>query len=458
MSCQSCTPDIPNANPPDNAPGSAYFAPTTDSTGCTPCATITGSNPPDGAVGGGDYFENPPTPLFPSATVESDEQTAGADCGDPVTIPAGAIGVYVAVANPISLAAAKIQANAMALTLAESEVVIIGGTITDSFCGSASYSKTFCVPLAAAITISSGVLPDGLSVSRTGALSAAIYGFATVGGTFNFTITATPATGSPVNYTVTLNILNIVVPPVITGHSGDHISIQLIAAAPIGAVLTWSAAPGTLPTNLSLSSSGLLSGTLTVAIGAIPFTVTVSDSMSGLTCSRTLTAGSGNPFTGIIWARAPIAGYSAAGIKVNTNVTAPGNTGCGGVVDGSGKFSFDYCSGSPGGRLLCTSGGLIPNLIGGYACRIRITFGTDFNSTGSNFQISVNQTSGNAFSGCWSNPAGGPCVLVPNGTTITTPIFFIGNSGGVTIGLTYDVRDLRGDPSVHGEFMGPTGA
>src|SRR6266853_2161976 len=57
---------------------------------------------------------------------------------------------------------------------------------------------------------------------------------------------------------------------------GAYPSTALAATGGTGPY-TWAVTTGTLPTGLALSSSGMLSGTPTVA-GTFPFTVTVTDS------------------------------------------------------------------------------------------------------------------------------------------------------------------------------------
>jgi choice-of-anchor A domain-containing protein len=116
-------------------------------------------------------------------------------------------------------------------------------------------------------------LPAGLSISSTGTIS----GTPTVSGTFNYTVTITDSKGNK----GTLSCSITVAPPVTTGcvtlnaELGVAITpVQLTASGGSGGSYSFSATG--LPPGLTLSSSGLLSGTPT-ASGTFTYTVTVTD-------------------------------------------------------------------------------------------------------------------------------------------------------------------------------------
>ena len=132
-------------------------------------------------------------------------------------------------------------------------------------------------------------LPSGLSISSSGTIS----GTPTVTGTFNYTVTITDASG----HTGTLNCSVTVVPPV-TANCGCATATEGVAISPVtltgsgglGGPYTFTATG--LPAGLTLSSSGVLSGTPTVS-GTFNYTVTVTDSSghSGtVKCSITVNA------------------------------------------------------------------------------------------------------------------------------------------------------------------------
>ncbi|MFK0278489.1 putative Ig domain-containing protein [Ensifer sp. NPDC090286] len=129
--------------------------------------------------------------------------------------------------------------------------------------------------------VTAGTLPDGLSLSSTGAIS----GTPTVAayGTKNFTITATGSTAgsAAAAYSIAISAPAMTLTPaggaLTAATAGTAYSDTSIAAVNGLGTVSYSAAPGTLPPGLSLaSSSGAITGTPTVA-GAFNVTVTATD-------------------------------------------------------------------------------------------------------------------------------------------------------------------------------------
>ncbi len=129
--------------------------------------------------------------------------------------------------------------------------------------------------------VTAGTLPDGLSLSSTGAISgtptAAGYG------TKNFTITATGsiAGSASAGYSIAISAPPMTLTPaggaLTAATAGTAYSDTSIAAVNGLGTVSYAAAPGTLPPGLSLaSSSGAITGTPTVA-GAFNVTVTATD-------------------------------------------------------------------------------------------------------------------------------------------------------------------------------------
>ncbi len=156
-------------------------------------------------------------------------------------------------------------------------------------------------------SVSSGSLPSGLTLSNSGQLS----GLPTVSGTFNFTVKVTDASSGTA--TANLSITLAAAPPLAVTTSGSlpqgtlntvYPSTNLNASGGIQPYTWIVVTPGTgpLPPGLTLSSSGQITGTPTAA-GTYPFTVQVTDSISGtatanlsitvsaaaVTCDTTLT-------------------------------------------------------------------------------------------------------------------------------------------------------------------------
>jgi hypothetical protein len=125
-------------------------------------------------------------------------------------------------------------------------------------------------------SISSGALPVGLSLSMSGALS----GTPTTANTYTFTITATDGAGNTASqsYTLVIGAPPITISPATlpAGTVGTPYSQKLTATGGAGGY-AFALGAGALPGGLTLSSSGLLSGTPTAA-GAFNFEVSVTDS------------------------------------------------------------------------------------------------------------------------------------------------------------------------------------
>ncbi|MFN7973898.1 MAG: Ig domain-containing protein [Acidobacteriota bacterium] len=127
--------------------------------------------------------------------------------------------------------------------------------------------------------VTAGALPPGLALAAGGVLS----GTPTTAGTFNFTVTATDASGCTGNRAYTL-VVNPPGCPTITvlpaslpnGTVGQAYS-QTITASGGAAPYTFGVTAGAVPAGLALSAGGILSGTPS-AVGTSSFTVTATDS------------------------------------------------------------------------------------------------------------------------------------------------------------------------------------
>ena len=125
--------------------------------------------------------------------------------------------------------------------------------------------------------VTAGALPAGLTLASDGTLS----GTPTASGTFNFTVTATdqttPAATGSQSYTL------IIIPPTITlnplllpdGAVTATYNEPVTASGGVG-TYTYDVTAGGLPTGLTLSTGGVLSGTPT-ASGTFNFTITATD-------------------------------------------------------------------------------------------------------------------------------------------------------------------------------------
>lgn len=150
------------------------------------------------------------------------------------------------------------------------------GTVGTAYSGSLSATGG-TTPVT--FTLSSGILPPGLSLGSDGALT----GTPTTKGTFSFTVIAedseTPtALTSSHQFTMTINppLLNLAATYPAAGTVGTPYSRSFLATGGT-APITFALTGGTLPPGLSLGSNGTLTGTPT-ASGTFNFRVTATDS------------------------------------------------------------------------------------------------------------------------------------------------------------------------------------
>ena len=150
----------------------------------------------------------------------------------------------------------------------------------------AAYSQTFTAaggtgPRTFAVT--AGALPAGLALSGGGVLS----GTPTTSGTFNFTLVATDSSGAPgpfssapaaFSLTIAAPTVTITSPPAgpLTAGTATVAYSQTFTAAGGNGGHSFAVTAGALPPGLSLSSTGVLSGTPTVD-GAYAFSIVASD-------------------------------------------------------------------------------------------------------------------------------------------------------------------------------------
>ena len=124
-----------------------------------------------------------------------------------------------------------------------------------------------------------GTLPPGLSLQSNGFLG----GVPSAAGAYSFTLKVTDGNNATTSQVYSLSISNgvsITRTSLPNGTNGSNYSEQLQAVKGVPPY-NWSINSGSLPANLSLSGSGLISGTASVS-GAYNFTVQVTDSIGGV--------------------------------------------------------------------------------------------------------------------------------------------------------------------------------
>jgi hypothetical protein len=173
-------------------------------------------------------------------------------------------------------------------------------------------SKTFAT--------TAGTLPTGLTLSAAGVLS----GTPTAAGSYTFTVTATDTVGASDNhsYTVTINPAVMITTPNLPDGTLTVFYSQTISATGGTGSKTFATTAGTLPSGLTLSSAGVLSGTPT-ALGTYHFTVTATD---------TVGAGGSQAYSVTIYPKATklvlmAPASAAAGTPFNLTITAEDDGG-----------------------------------------------------------------------------------------------------------------------------------
>ncbi len=178
-----------------------------------------------------------------------------------------------------------IGSRAYSLTVAAPTITVSPASLPNATDG-VSYSQSVSAaggtaPYTYAVT--AGALPAGTSLSSSGVLS----GTPTAAGSFSFTITATdhstgsgPFTGSKA-YTLTVNAPTVTV-SLATFPGGTYNSAYSQSLSTSGGTspYSYSVTSGALPSGLTLSSAGVLSGTPTAA-GSFTFTAAATDSSTG---------------------------------------------------------------------------------------------------------------------------------------------------------------------------------
>ena len=222
---------------------------------------------------------------------------SGVLSGTPAT--AGSVTFAVRVTD----AASRTDTQALTLTVA-STLSIATVSVPDAVAG-ASYSQQFSATGGASPytwSVTTGTLPDGLSLSQAGLLT----GTPAATGSSSFTVgVADDGAGrASRGYTLTvlapLSITTTNLPPATSGTPYS----QPLAVAGGSPPYRWSVAAGTLPDGLTLSADGVLGGTPTIA-GDYDFTVQAMDGASRNAVQALAIAVSAGEPAQIVWLQQP---------------------------------------------------------------------------------------------------------------------------------------------------------
>ncbi len=219
-------------------------------------------------------------------------------------------------------------------------------------------------------TFSATGLPTGLTMSSSGTIS----GTPTVSGTFPYTVTVTDSKGNKGTFNCSVTVNG---PP--TASCVSISAVQGVAITPVtltgsggaGGPYTFSATG--LPTGLTMSSSGTISGTPTVS-GTFNYTVTVTDSKGNkgtVSCSVT------------VYSKPSCACVSITAYK-GVAITPTQLTGSGGA---GGPYTFS-ATGLPAGLSVSTSGVIsgTPTVSGTFTYTVTVT---DKNGNQSSYNCTI---------------------------------------------------------------------
>src|SRR5882672_10094853 len=293
-------------------------------------------------------------------------------------------------------------------------------------------------------SISAGALPTGLTLSGAGTISGTPAG---PNGTVNFTVKVTDSsTMTPMTATQALSIvINLPAPPNITtttlppGVAGTAYS-QMVAATGFG-TLTFTTSAGAVPSGLTLSSAGLISGTPDAPNVTSNFTVMVTDSSNpaqtatqalsiliNLPPPPTITSLSQN--AGAVGASITITGTNFGTAQGSSTVTFNGNTAAAASAWSATSITVLVPAGATTGNVVVTVFGVASNgspftivlpptitilsqISGAEGASVTIT-GTNFGTLQGTSTVTFNGTAAAAAS-AWS--ATSITVLVPVGAT-----------------------------------------
>jgi len=278
------------------------------------------------------------------------------------------------------------------------QVISVTNPSTTTGTVNTAFSQTFTAGNtigAVTFSLNSGTLPAGLSLSTGGVLS----GTPTQTGSFLITVKATDAnscSGIGATYTLTIGcqVISVTNPSTTTGTVNTAFSQAFTAGNTVGTVTFTTAS--TLPTGLSLSTGGVLSGTPTQS-GSFPIVVTATDSNG---CS-----GSGSTYTLVIACQTitvtnPVNNSGTVNVGFSEQFTASNTIG---------SVTFTTASALPAGITLSTGG-----LLAGTPTQA----GT--------FPIVVTATDAN---GCSGSGATYNLIIACQTITVTNPVNATGPAG-----------------------------
>jgi hypothetical protein len=431
----------------------------TDGNGCTgtgatytlviACQTITVSNPgtttgtvnaafsqtftQSGAIGGASFST---ASTLPAGLTLS---TAGVLSGTPTQTGSFPIVVTVTDGNGCTGSGATYTLVIGCQTITVTNPGTTTGTVNSPF--SQTFTQTGGFGTTTFSTVST--LPAGLTLASNGTLS----GTPTQVGSFPITVTATDSngcTGTGAAYTLVISCQTITVtnPALTSSPAGTPFSQSFTQTGAFGSATFTTAS--TLPTGLTLSTAGVLSGTPSGS-GTFPIVVTVTDANgctgTGATYNLTITCP-------VITVTNPATSTGTAGTAFSQTFTQSG---------GQGGVTFTLASGTLPAGLTLSSAGLLsgtPTQTGSFPITVTVTDGNGCTGTGSTYTLVIN---------CQTITVTNPATTTGTAGTAFSQSFtqtgaiggasFSLNSGSLPAGLTLSAGGLlSGTPTQTGSF------
>ena len=273
-------------------------------------------------------------PVNPHPVFFNQQQSCTFTCPDGLpfvwSIAAGTV-------NALTLADANAEAFSLACSEANAHFMCLS-SIPSSLCTGTVYNASITLtkgPLAAApfsYAIIGGALPPGLLTAQsTDSLTFLISGTPTQTGTFAFMVQVTDANGNFMQKSYTLNVLGITnINSLQNPTAGRAYNAQLSGAGGT-APFTFTLPGGSLPTGLTLSSSGAISGTPSVHYSdgfSVPIQITDAN---GNNCTQTWNGTVLEP-PGPDWTKLS---YSAYQLNQGTPANTVSGSGAGPIGSGS---------------------------------------------------------------------------------------------------------------------------
>jgi len=272
-----------------------------------------------------------------------------------------------------------------------------------------------------------GTLPTGTNITSAGLLSGTPNG---APGTYNITVTVTDAnlcTGNRA-LSILVNCGTFVITPTSLSNATQNASYaaQTISAAGGTAPYNWTVSAGALPTGMSFSNGGVLSGTPTSAPGTYNFTARATDAYS---CQTT------RAYSLVV--NCPPVSITTASLAGATQYASYSETLV--ANSGSSPYTWDITSGALPTGLNLSSGGAIsgtPTQLGTFNITFRVT---DANSCSTTRPLSITvacpaiSLTPTTLSGAQNNVAYSQQLSASGGTS---PYVYTRTSGALPTGMT----------------------